>query len=151
MGLCYRHEETRGLNKLHQRGVHCGRNCALERSRRQLRRVPTMRSPLLPPVSLQLRLTCREGPTLSCCPVPLLAVVSRILSILFESSSGLSLDLELFVLLHDLHCVPDLHAFLHTLVFWWGRIGLIWEMGTEILYYHKTLKNLSKGRALSSG
>lgn len=102
MGLCYRHEETRGLNELHQRGVHCGRNCALERSRRQLRRVPTMRSPLLPPVSLQLRLTCREGPTLSCCPVPLLAVlavVSRILSILFESSSGLSLDLELFVLL----------------------------------------------------
>lgn len=64
-----------GLNEVHQQGVHCERNCALERSRRQASSIPTVRSLPLLSVSLQLR-TCRKGPTLWCCPVPLLAVIS---------------------------------------------------------------------------
>lgn len=132
--------------------VCCGSNCALERSRRQPNRVPTMRSLLLPSVLLQLRWTYRKGPTVLL-PSPSSCNsfnACGILSILFESSSGLSLDLEFFVLL-PLCAWPPCHH-LHTCLFWWGSISLIWEMGTEILYHHhKTLKNLSKGRAFSAG
>lgn len=120
MGLCYRCEEMCpwGQNEVHQPGVHCGRNCALERSRRQSSRVPTMRSLLLPcfitaQTNLQERTHSVVLPSPSaCCGFN----ACGILSILFESSFGLILDLEFFVLL-PLCAWPPCHP-PHTCLFW---------------------------------